>query len=80
MYNYARPELFQPEHVGVDLSVGFAAPLGPVSGHTLMLMPPLLWLCRGLVPIQGRGTCNFLSRPEELLIAMWWPTSSSSVF
>lgn len=31
-------ELFQPEHVGVGLSVGFADPLGPVAGHTLMPM------------------------------------------
>lgn len=38
-------ELFQSGHVGVDLSVGFADPLGPVAGHMLMLMLPLLWLC-----------------------------------
>lgn len=37
-------ELLQLEHVGVDLSVGFAGALGPRPGCTLILMLPLLGL------------------------------------
>lgn len=35
-------ELLQLDHVGVDLSVGLAGPLGPVAGCTQIPMLPLL--------------------------------------